>query len=355
MTDSVSIHTDLADASTSSVPGNCGDEKTPDADADYDGAHPKTPDAGAYADEASADEAQEVELEDAALTEMPAVEAAVGAPGSVALVRAPVVAEPVDEDCPIYPPPMRRAGKGGRTQGFRRCPANIDARRFFGESWAQSVKKRQVPRHFYLVDSRGLILATCRNTCLDYNKACCSRHDCARYHTALGDLMNVLPRSPVRPMVMGKITVAQSSGPELFDRGLSLLVWPAEDLARIDARKKQDRQVLLDEMRQLEAQEAERADERVFYVKLERKRREADLARHAEAHSAIGAVGVPPQLLLDYVEPASDGASGRVLQPPGPSQDLQDEVDAADLRAELLTAKLAAVEARLRLKRSRDM
>ena len=99
MTDSVSIHTDLADASTSSVLGNCGDEKTPDADADYDETH-----AGAYAGEASADEAQEVELEDAALTGMPAVEAAVEAPGSVALVRAPAVAEPVDEDCPIYPP-----------------------------------------------------------------------------------------------------------------------------------------------------------------------------------------------------------------------------------------------------------
>jgi hypothetical protein len=156
-------------------------------------------------------------------------------------------------------------------------------------------------------------------------------------------------------MVMGKVTVAQASDRDLFAGGSSLLVWPVEDLAKIDARKKQERRVLQDEMRQLEAQEAERAEERAFNAKLERMRRQADLARHAEAHSAIGAVGLPSQLLLDYVEPVSDGARGRVLQRPEPGQDLQDEVDAAELRAELLTAKLAAAEARIKLKRSRDM
>ena len=119
--------------------------------------------------------------------------------------------------------------------------------------------------------------------------------------------------------------------------------------------KSRKRRALQDEMRQLEVQEAERAEERAFHTKLERMRRQADEARHAEAHSAIGAVGLPSLLLLDYVEPDSNGARGRVLQRPEPGQDLQDEVDAAELRAELLTANLAAAEARIKLKRSRDM
>ena len=92
MTDSVSVYTDLTDASASSVLGNCGDVH-PNADADCGDVYPKTPDADADADGASADESQEADPDDVALEGMPAVEVAlegmpaVEAPGSVALVR----------------------------------------------------------------------------------------------------------------------------------------------------------------------------------------------------------------------------------------------------------------------------
>ncbi len=56
----------------------------------------------------------------------------------------------------------------------------------------------------------------------------------------------------------------------------------------------------------------------------------------------------PSQLLLDYAEPVGGGARDPSGRSSAAEQNLQDEVDAADLRAELL----AAVDACLKFKRS---
>jgi hypothetical protein len=345
MVDSVTDYADLADDSASSVLGAC------------EHAGPKTPDCGTDSADPEvgfpADVFQEVDHGDDASTDLPAGEAP--APGAGALVRMPVAAGPKDEDCSTYPPPVARPGKGGKGHGFRRCPADIGAQLFYGKSWARSIKLRDVPAHWYLVDARGYILATTRNTCLEFNRTSCTRNGCLRYHTTLGDLMNVLPRSTVAPVVMAKVNGAQASDRDLFVGGNSLLVWPVEELARIDARKKRDRRALQDEMQQLEAQEAERAEERAFNARLDRMRHQAELARYAEAQAAIGVAELPPRLLLGYAEPPPADAGGRIDRRLVPAEDLQDELDAAELRAELLVAKLAAAEARIALKRSRGV
>ena len=352
MAGSVTVYADLTDDSASSVLGNCGrtGPKTPEC-GETDHADDENP--TEEFQEGDSDGADSTGLptgetsasDGATSTELPAREAP--ASGAGTLVQMPVAAGPKNEDCATYPP-ITRAGKGGRAHGFRRCPADVGAQFFYGKSWARSIKQRDVPAHWYFIDARGFILTTSRNTCLEYNKTSCTRHDCLRYHTALGNLMNVLPRSTVKPVVMAKVTGAQASERDLFVGGISLLAWPVEELAKIDARKKLDRRALQDEMQHLEAQEAERTEERTFTAKLDRMRRQADLARHAEAQAAIGATDLPSQLLLGYAEPPPVGAGV-------PADGLQDELDAAELRAELLVAKLAAAEAKIALRKSRGV
>jgi hypothetical protein len=132
-----------------------------------------------------------------------------------------------NQDCYITPPAFGRSGKGGKggsSSYFRSVAADVGATVFYGESWVKSIRRREVQAHWYFVTPGGLILATVKNTCAEFNQGQCVRRSCGKFHAALGDLLDVLPNCRTRsPTVISKVDKNQAGSSCLYLEGGGLL------------------------------------------------------------------------------------------------------------------------------------
>ena len=90
--------------------------------------------------------------------------------------------------------------------------------------------------HAYYVTYEGYVVATAKNTCLEYHTSRCTRRYCKKYHEDMGSLMDVLPRCRSHaPTKMGVITADQANSAYMFVKSVSLLRWSPEDEAKVQA------------------------------------------------------------------------------------------------------------------------
>ena len=257
------------------------------------------------------------------------------------------------QDCSVTPPIFGRAAKGGKggkggkgASSLRTVTADMGATVFYGESWVQAVRKKEVSAHWYFITSDNLILATTMNTCVNFNRGQCTRSRCSKFHAALGDLLDVLPGCRVKsPTVVSRASDLQARNRCLYvDGGGYLLKWSAVDMAQINESLRVEEEGDQQEMRRLLAQREKRVRAESFRQQLvELQASEAAALQRGRAGPlAIQVAPQPQQLLLGFAQARVPERA--VPEPPAIGDFDADELRSATLRRKLAAAKLAAKE-----------